>query len=73
MTDRNPNLFFPNRLWVVDTLVRSNMCPQPGCLRPKPGPIDGSFSVDTGDGGRFFQENHGFGTNSCSSQDLLRT
>jgi hypothetical protein len=66
MTDRNPNLFFPNRLWVVDTLVRSNMCPQPGCLRPKPGPIDGSFSVDTGDGGRFFQENHGFPTSSCS-------
>ena len=42
------------------------MCPPPGWLRPQTGPIDGSFSVDTEDGGRFFQENRRFPTSSCS-------
>ena len=51
----------------MDTLMRSNMCPPPRWLRPQPGPIDGSFSVDTEDGGRFFQENRRFPTNRVHS------
>ena len=47
-------------------VLRSNMCPPPGWLRPQPGLLDGSFSVDTEDGRRFFQENRRFPTSSCS-------
>jgi hypothetical protein len=32
--------------------------------------LDGVVSVDTRDRGRFFQENHGFLTNSCSSPQI---
>jgi hypothetical protein len=42
------------------------MCPPPQRLRSRPGWLDGSFSVDTEDGGRFFQENRRFPTSSCS-------
>ena len=43
------------------------MCPPPGWLRPQPGLLDGSFSVDTEDGRRFFQENRRFPTNRVHS------
>ena len=48
-------------------VLRSNMCPPPGWLRPQPGLLDGSVSMDTGEGGRFFQENLGFPTNRVHS------